>query len=110
MIKDQRLLEIMEKFERDINDGELLPEIKEMLPRVMTVGELMEVLKDVDPSLPVELEIADDTTSGGGLITSAFYAMAADEQAYENRKVLSISASHPHVWEAFKTEILNTLN
>ena len=109
MIKDPRQLEIMEKFERDINDGELLPEIKEMLPRVLTVGELIEILQEVDPSLPVELEIADDTTSGGGLITSAFYAMAADEQAYENRKVLSISASHPHVWEAYKAEILSAL-
>lgn len=109
MIKDQRLLEVMEKFERDINDGELLPEIKEMLPRVMTVGELMEILKEVDPSLPVELEIADDVTSGGGLITSAFYAMAADEQSYENRKVLAISAAHPHVWEAFKAEVLAVL-
>ncbi len=109
MIKDPRQLEVMEKFERDINDGELLPEIKEMLPRVLTVGELIEILQEVDPSLPVELEIADDTTSGGGLITSAFYAMAADEQAYENRKVLSISASHPHVWEAYKAEILSAL-
>ncbi len=109
MIKDQRLLEVMEKFERDINDGELLPEIKEMLPRVLTVGELMEMLKEIDPSLPVELEIADDVTSGGGLITSAFYAMAVDEQVYEDRKVLSISASHPHVWEAYKAEILTAL-
>ena len=109
MIKNPSQLEAMEKFEREINDGELMPEIKEMLPRVLTVGELLEILKDVDPSLAVELEIADDTTEGGGLITSAFYAMAADEQVYENRKVLSISASHPHVWEAYKNEILSAL-
>lgn len=110
MIRDPQLLETLEKFEREINDGELLPSIKEMLPRVLTVGELIEMLKEVDPSLPVELEIADDVTDGGGLITSAFYAMAVDEQVYENRKVLSISASHPHVWDAYKKEILNTLN
>ena len=109
MIKDQQLLEVMEKFERDINDGELLPEIKEMLPRVMTVGELIEILREVDPSLPVELEIADEVTSGGGLITSAFYAMAADEQTYENRKVLAISAAHPLAWQAYKNEILSVL-
>ena len=96
MIKDKQLLEVMEKFERDINDGELLPEIKEMLPRVLTVGELIEILQAVDPSLPVEMEIGDDTTDGGGLITSAFYAMTADVETYENRKVLAISGAHPH--------------